>query len=326
MKAIELINYGGLESLRMTDVMRPRPAQNEILIEVKAAGINFAELELAHGRYSTGKEPPFVMGFEAAGTVVEAGSDVKHLRVGDAVTSLVSSGGYAEYATAVAEMAIPIPRGINFAEAASIPVQGLSAYTMLNHVARPTANETLLIQSAAGGIGIYLLQLAKLAGVRKVVALAGGEEKLKVVRSLGADVAIDSSRDGWTEEVLDATKGKGVDVVLEAAAGEFGRRSFGLLAPFGRMIVFGSRNVHDVFSSEQMRQLILKNQSVTGFNFPSLRPQLITSSVAPLMGLIAERKLRLFAHTSFPLENVREAMEAIARRATIGKVVLTPGH
>jgi NADPH:quinone reductase len=138
--------------------------------------LNFAELELTKGKYSVGNPPPFIMGFEAAGVVAEVGSGVKNLAVGDRVTTIVSSGGYAEYATADASSAIPIPDGISFAQASTIPIQGLSAYTLLKYVARPQPGESVLIQSAAGGVGTYLVQLAKIMGVTKVIALASRKE------------------------------------------------------------------------------------------------------------------------------------------------------
>jgi len=162
MKAIQLTGYKGFESMQLFEVEKPKPAANEVLLEVKAAGVNFAELELTKGRYRIPKEPPFIMGFEAAGVVVELGARVKNLKVGDRITSLVSTGGYAEFATADATVAIPIPEGISFNEAATIPVQGLSAYALLKLAAKPQASETLLVQSAAGGVGLYLVQLARI--------------------------------------------------------------------------------------------------------------------------------------------------------------------
>ena len=124
MKAIELSGLEGFESLRVANVKKPKPDGDQVLIEVKAAGINFAELELTCGKYPALKPLPYVLGFEAAGIIAEVGSQVKRLKVGDAITTIVSSGGYAEYATADANLAIPVPIGISFAEASTIPIQG----------------------------------------------------------------------------------------------------------------------------------------------------------------------------------------------------------
>jgi len=324
MKAVELNGYEGLDNLRLVDVPKPKVAAHECLIEVKATGINFAELELTRGRYRVGKEPPFIMGFDAAGVVREVGETVKNLKVGDRVTTIVSSGGYAEYATAPAEMAIPIPEGVGFAEATTIPIQGLTAHLLLTQVAKIQPTESLLIQAAAGGVGTYLVQLAKIIGVQKVIALVGSQDKMRFVESLGADVVVDTSRSDWTDHVRAATGGRGVDVVLEAASGELGKHSFRLLGPFGRIVVFGARNVYDTFGPEQIQQLIYNNQTITAFNIPSYKPERIAASVGALLALIASGKLKLFAASRFALDEVKQAFEALASRKTVGKVVLIP--
>jgi NADPH2:quinone reductase len=324
MRAIELQGYDGLRSLKLVNIDKPKPGPNEVLIEVKAAGINFAELELAEGRYRIPKNPPFIMGFEAAGVVVDAGPAVKNVQKGARITSMVLSGGYAEYATADANMAIPIPDGVSFAEASTITVQGLSAYTLLKYAAKPQRNESILIQSAAGGVGLYLVQLAKLMGAGKVIALAGSEEKIGLTKELGADIAINYARGNWPDQVREATHGAGPDIVLEASSGEIGEECFKLTAPFGRIVIFGAKNVHDALSPEKIQQLIFKNQALIGFNIPSLRQEQIVESVPALLDLISTRKIKLFANTSFPLADVTKAFEAIAKRQTIGKVVLVP--
>jgi NADPH2:quinone reductase len=194
-----------------------------VLIQVRAAGINFAELEQTLGRYPFTRPLPGVLGFEAAGEVVELGEGVNTLQIGDRIVAPVSSGGYAEYATANANFALPVPEGITFAQATSIVIQGISAYALLKLAAKPGPDETVLIQAAAGGVGLYLVQLARIMDVGKIIALASSQEKLDLVTTLGADVAIDYSLDGWTERVLDQTGGKGVDVVLEMASGDIRR-------------------------------------------------------------------------------------------------------
>jgi NADPH:quinone reductase len=324
MKAIELSGFEGLNCLRVVEVEKPKPGANEVLIDVKAAGINYAELELTKGKYNVFKKPPFIMGFEASGVVVEVGSLVRNLKVGDRIASIVSSGGYAEYATARADSAIPIPDGVSFAEASTITIQGLSAYTLLKFAAKPRPTESVLIQSAAGGVGLYLVQLAKIMGVRKVIALASRKEKIDLVASLGADIAVNYTDKNWADKVRETTDGNGVDVVLEAASGEIGEESLKLAAPFGRIVIFGARNIHDTLSSEKIRQLIYKNQSLIGFNFPSLRPEQVSRSISELLTLISQGKIRLFANNSFPLVEVKAAFHALAGRETIGKLVLTP--
>ena len=324
MRAVVLNGYEGAKSLQMVDVDKPQPAPSEILIQVKAAGINFAELELIEGRYQVPKEVPFIMGFEAAGIVIEAGHKVKSLKLGDRVTSIVSSGGYAEYTIADASAAIPIPDGLSFAEASTIPIQGLSAYALLKYAAKLQPGESILIQSAAGGVGLYLTQLAKLMGSPCVVGLGSTNEKVELLKRLGADVAINYSNEGWADQVREATGSKGIEVVLEQASGEVSDECFKLIAPFGRVVMFGAKNVNDTLSPEKVRQLIFQNQSITGFNFPSLQPSQIAGCVRPLLELIRSGQVKLFAQHSFALADVGKAYEAMSSRRTMGKIVLIP--
>jgi NADPH2:quinone reductase len=161
-------------------------------------------------------------------------------------------------------------------------------------------------------------------GVKKVIALASSKEKLDLVKSLGADFPINYTEQNWVAQVEQATRGRGVEVVLEASSGEIGDKSFKLMAPSGRAVIYGAKNAHDSFPSEKVRQLILKNQSVTGFNFSSLQPEQIRESVPALLDLINKGQVKLFAKHTFGLADVRGAFEALSNRQTIGKVVLTP--
>ncbi len=324
MKAIELNSLEGLTGLAVVEVARPKPGPNEILVEVKAAGMNYAELELMQGRYPPAKPLPYVLGFEAAGVVAEVGSQVTNFVIGDRVAAFASSGGYAEYATADSRAALPIPDGITFAEAASIAVQGLTAYTMLKIAARPQPGESILVQAAAGGVGVFLVQLAKLLGAAPVIALASTPAKLALVKELGADVAVNYAETGWEQRVMEATGGKGVEIVLESVSGEIGDACFRLLAPFGRLVLFGAKNTHDTFDSGKLQQLIRKNQSLTGFNLPALRPEEIAEHAPGLLGLISQGRVRLIARHSFALGDFRQAFAALSSRNTVGKVVLIP--
>jgi len=323
MKAVQLRAFSGFDGLETADVAIPTPGPHQVLIGVEAAGLNFAEIELTKGRYPSPKQPPFVMGFEAAGVVVETGALVSNVRVGDKVAAVVPAGGFAEYAAADADACIPIPDGISFAQATTLPVQGVSAYALLEYAARPRPGESMLIQSAAGGVGLYLVQLAKAWKVGRVVALASSERKLRVLDALGADVAINYALPGWTGEVSRAF-GRGADIVLESASGAVGRESFRLLAPFGRLVMFGARNIHDTLGPEQLRQLITGNQALIGFNLPSLPPEQIRACVPKLLHLVASGQVKLFAENLFPLRDARRAFEALASRETVGKVVLVP--
>jgi NADPH:quinone reductase len=324
MKAIQINGTQGTKSLRLVEVERPAPGANQVLIQVKATGLNYAELEQTRGRYPLYKKLPFVMGFEAAGVVVEVGSQVRTVKVGDRITTVVSSGGFAEFAVADAGLALPIPDDVSFAEATTLTIQGVSAYAILKLAAQPKPSDRVLIQAAAGGVGLFLVQLAKLFRVKQLITLASNEEKLDVLRSLGADIAINYSEGNWVDQVTEATGGRGVDLLLQSVSGDIADQSLGLVADFGRTVVFGASNVYDTILPERVQQLIHKNQSLTGFNLPTIPVEQIGPCVGEFLQLVQQRKLRLFANTQFPLEQFVEAFDALSSRQIIGKVVLLP--
>jgi NADPH2:quinone reductase len=325
MRAIQLLGFEGSKSLKLVDITPPAPGANELLIEVKAAGINYADTQQALGKYPTyGQELPFVPGFEAAGTVRELGTGVAGFKPGDRVVASFASGGYAELAVAPATATFPLPSNLSFAHATAIPIQGMSAYTMLKYAAMPAAPRSILVQSAAGGVGLFLVQIAKLFGIEKIIALASSSEKLELLKSLGADATINYTQPDWPEQVRQFTGGEGVDVVLQMSTGSIGEESFKLAARGGRIVIFGAQNYHDAVSTKQVRQLIWLNQTLVGFAYPSLLPAQVAESLPPFLDLIREGKLRIFAETVFPLSKASDAFEALLSRKMIGKVVLEP--
>ncbi|MCU1247234.1 MAG: NADPH:quinone oxidoreductase family protein [Edaphobacter sp.] len=325
MKAIQLHGFEGPGSARLVDIDRPKRGANEILIEVKASGINYADALQTYGKYPTfGKEVPFTLGFEAAGIVRELGPGVTNVKIGDPVAAAVSSGGYAEYALAAGAAVIPLPSGLSFAEAAALPIQGMSAYTMLKYAVMPVAPSSVLVQAAAGGVGLFLVQLARHFGIGKVIALASSSEKLQLAKTLGADESINYTEADWPDQVRRATDGRGVDVVLQMSTGQVGKESFKLAAQGGRIVIFGAENYHDSINTEQVRQLIWQNQTIAGFAFPALSPIQIAESQPLFMDLVRAGKLRILAEHVFPLADAAVAIEMLLSRKTMGKVVLRP--
>jgi hypothetical protein len=180
------------------------------------------------------------------------------------------------------------------------------------------------VQAAAGGVGLYLVQLAKRLRIEQVIALASSEEKLRLVQSPGADVAINYALPDWTERVRAATEGRGVDVVLQMTSGEVGEQSFKLAAAGGRIVLFGATNYNDTINTDQVRQLIWQNQTLIGFAYPALPPSK-TATIAPrLTNLLANGDLKIIAERRYELAEAPSAFEALASRKTIGKVVLVP--
>ncbi|MDP4171502.1 MAG: zinc-binding dehydrogenase, partial [Bacillota bacterium] len=220
MKGVQLKEYGGPEVLQMVELERPVPKGKEVLIEIHAIGVNYADTARREGQYVVKTPLPFVPGAEVAGVVVAVGDEVRTVKPGARVVTLIESGGYAEYALADSRGLIHLPDRFDFYQAAALPLQGLSAYHILKTMGRLESGESVLVHAAAGGVGTLAVQLAKLLGAGKVIATASSEDKLALARDMGADVTVNYTEQGWEQKVLEATEGKGVNVALEMAGGD----------------------------------------------------------------------------------------------------------
>ncbi len=318
MKAIRVNELGGADKLSLEDVEKPAPKADEVLIKVAAAGINYADTMMRSGNYLTKPDLPFTLGYEAAGTVEELGADVKNLQIGQRVLATSSSGGYAEYATAKAALTMPIPDELGFGESTALLVQGLTALGLLNET---KAGQTILIHAAAGGVGTLLVQLAKHKGL-KVIGTASSEQKLQTVASLGADYAINYSEDDWTDEVLKATDGKGVDWLIEMVGGDIVAKNLKVLAKHGTMWIYGSASGEDFNVS--VLSLMQKNHIIRGYWLMNESVENRIAFTKELLEHLGAGRLKIQV-TEFPLEQAREAHEAIENRKTMGKVVLKVG-
>lgn len=316
MKAIRVHELGGAEKLTLDEVEKPVPKADEVLIKVAAAGINFADTMMRSGNYLTKPELPLTLGYEAAGKIEESGEEVKNLQKGQRVLATVSSGGYAEYATAKAFMTMPIPDELGYGEATALLVQGLTALGLLDET---KAGDSILIHAAAGGVGSLLVQLAKHKGL-KVISTASSEQKLQSATDLGADYAINYTESDWTDEVLKATEGKGVDWIIEMVGGSIVAKNLEVLAKNGTMIVYGAASGEDFKVS--VLSLMEKNHRIQGYWLMNESMENRVRFTKQLLEHLGAGRLKIQV-TEFPLEKAREAHEAIEGRKTTGKVVLT---
>lgn len=316
MKAIRVHELGGADKLTLEDVEKPTPKADEVLIKVAAAGINYADTMMRAGNYLTKPELPVTLGYEAAGTIESLGENVKHLAVGQRVLATTSSGGYAEFGTAKANQVISIPDELGFGESTALLVQGLTALGLLNGT---KAGDSILIHAAAGGVGTLLVQLAKHKGL-KVIGTASSEQKLQLVADLGADFAINYSEPDWTDEVLKATSGKGVDWLIEMVGGDIVAKNLKVLAKHGTMWIYGSASGEDFKVS--VLSLMHKNHSVRGYWLMNEPLENRIRFTKELLGHLGAGRLKIQV-TEFPFEKVKEAHDAIESRKTTGKVVLT---
>jgi NADPH2:quinone reductase len=321
MKAIRINETGGPEVMHLEEIATPVPQDDEVLIRVVAAGINYADLAQRQGAYLTSTRTPMTPGFEVAGTVAGHGPGVTMPPLGTRVAAFVT-GGYAEYALAHTGTIIPIPDTLDFTRAAAFLVQGITAYQLLRESAHIQPGESVLVQAAAGGVGTLAVQLAKLMGAGTVIGTASSEAKLDIARSLGADVVINYSKPDWSEEVKSATHGSGADIILEMSGGEIATQSLQALGPFGRMVIYGAASGE--ITQFTGIQLMYKNQSIIGYWLTSWlqRADRVAMAALELMQYLNGGKLQIIVGNTFPLADAAEAHRAIAERKTTGKVVL----
>ncbi|CAM3846827.1 quinone oxidoreductase family protein [Alkalicoccus chagannorensis] len=320
MKLVQLHEFGGPEVLNVENTEKPTPAEDEVLIRVTAVGVNYADTMRRQNQYVLDTPLPFVPGSEIAGEVVEDGQSLK---AGTRVTALIGEGAYAEYVTAKEQTVIPIPEQLSDREAAALPLQGLSAYHILKSMGRLQKGETVLIHAAAGGVGTLAVQLARYFEAGTIIATASTEEKRSLALSLGADHAVDYTKDGWENEVLKLTE-NGVDVALEMVGGDIFDQTLNCLAPFGRLVTYGAASGE--LPEFSPFRLLEKNQSVIGFFLPQMmaKPELFQYSLQEIMTLASDGRLKLEIGHVYPLAKAAEAHADMEARKTSGKIILEP--
>ncbi|HEX7887020.1 MAG TPA: NADPH:quinone oxidoreductase family protein [Phenylobacterium sp.] len=325
MKAARFHKTGGPEVLIYEDVPDPTPKDGEVLIKVEAAGMNFADTMRRRGAdYPEPSPPPFILGIEVAGTVAAVGKAVTSIEVGTPVFATPGAGGYAQYICVPASRVIPLPPGVSAVQAAALVAHGLTAALSLRNAARLAPGESVLVDAAAGGVGSFAVQLAKLYGAGKVIAAASTPEKRAAAERLGADASVDYTAPGWAEKVRELTDGNGVDIVLEMAGGETVGQALEAMALFGRMVIIGQASGQT--SLIDPWGLSYWNHTVTGFyiNKYLAVPNLIQSTLREIIGFVMSGKLSVQVGTVLPLSQAAEAHRLMESRKTIGKVVLQP--
>lgn len=223
-----------------------------------------------------------------------------------------------------ASQVFPIPEFLSFEQAVTLPVQGMTAYDILKVSGQLKPGESVLVHAAAGGVGVYSVQLAKLMGAGKVIATASTPEKLELARSLGADVLINYTEPDWYKQVRDATEGKGVDVILEMVGGEVTNQNLKCLNTWGRMVVFGAAS-REIPTINPM-QLMKKNHAVIGYWLVNtiMKPGAFAAGLQELTDWIKDGKLKLIVEHTFPLAETAKAHTMMEGRQTVGKLVLLP--
>jgi NADPH2:quinone reductase len=304
----------------LTTVAVPEPGAGQIRLDIKACGLNFADLLMQKGTYQDTPAAPFTLGMEVAGVVNAIGSSVTEWRIGDRVAVFSGQGGLADQGVFDAARAIRLPDSMTDEHAAAFPVAYATSHVALGHRARLQPGETLLVTGAAGGVGLTAVEIGKLMGAT-VIAHARGPDKLETARKAGADHLIDASED-LRARVLDLG---GADVVYDAVGGDVFKAAFRASNPEGRLLPIG-------FASGEVPQipanhLLVKNLSVLGFyigGYMKFRPDVIRDSLNTLIGWYLDGRLHPHVSHVLPLDRAAEGMELLRSRASTGKVVIIP--
>ena len=309
--------YGGPDSLVVRSVASPSPGPGEVKIRLRARGVSFTDVLRIAGQYHVKTPPPFIPGGEAAGEILQLGTEVQGLQIGDRV---LCGGGFAEETVQAASSVIKLPANVGFEAAAAFRSNYTTAYYALQR-GRLRAGETLLVHGAAGGVGLATVDMGKLMGAR-VIATARAPERLEVCRRLGADHVIDYSR-GFREEIKSLTDGRGADVIFDPVGGDVFDESMRCIAPFGRILIVGFTGGRPGVA--KTNHLLVKDAEVIGFTIGALNqldPKWARSNLEALVGWLGAERIRPYHSHALPLAQAADALKLIVDRKVIGKVLL----
>lgn len=324
MRAIVADRLMAPEEVRVREVDPPELGPDEVRIAVKSAGCNFSDVLTLKGEYQVKPALPFIPGGEVAGVVTEVAVGVEGFSEGDRVLSRCALGGFAEEVCAPSGQTYRMPDALSFDAGAALPTVYPTSYAALLWRAPLRAGETLLVHAAAGGVGLSAVQIGKALGAR-VIATAGGSEKLEIARRAGADVLIDYREEDFVPRVLEETDGRGADVIYDSVGGDTTDRSLKCINWNGRLLVIGFASGE--IPSVKMNRVLLKNISLVGLHwsaYPEREPERIDECLAGLFEMAAAGQIEPLVSARYALEDAGKALVDLASRRTVGKIVIVP--
>jgi NADPH:quinone reductase len=335
MKVARAHRIGGSDELKFEDVPMPQAGPGQVLIRVESASVNFSDVKRRRGdTYPFPTAFPYVPGGEVAGTIAATGPGAEMHAIGSEVFALVGGdgqGGYAQFALAYAPQVFAIPPGIDMDRASALTIAGATAMLLLKQVGELAAGQSVAIPAASGGVGSYAVQIAKKLGASKVIALAGGKDKLNHALKLGADVGINQLDTDWPEQVRKATGDKGVDLLLEATGARSLSDGMHAMASFGRIVVYGSASGNDaVLDTNTIARWLYApaaNQAILVFNLGGWfmeRPEQASRAMGELIGMVASGAIKTPELHLMPLSDASKAHRMLESRETTGKIILKP--
>ncbi len=316
-----MTEFGGPEVLKLAELAKPQPGPGELLIKVARAGLNFADTHQRTNSYVRQATLPLVPGAEVAGVREDTG---------ERVVALLDSGGYAEYALARSDRVFGIPDGLDDGAALAMVIQGTTAWHLYRTAGRVSRGESVVVHSAAGGVGSLAVQLGRSMGAGRVIATASSDERRALAIELGAEVAVDPAPEGLTERLREANDGRDVDVVFDMAGGEVFDASYAALAPFGRIVVCGISTSRP--NQISTGSLLRHSRAVVGFYlFHCLavpggveRPSMFARALDELFTRAVTGELRAIVGHTYKLEQAAQAQIDLRARRTTGKLLLDP--
>ena len=314
MKAIQITEFGGPDVMQLVDLDTPTPGPGQELITVSSIGINYADTHQTENSYLFPQKLPLIPGVEVVGTTES----------GVRVLALVEGGGYAQQVVTYSAAMVPVTEGVSDEQALCMLVQGSTAWHVLKTFGHLQPGETVVVHAAAGGVGTIAIQLAKMWGA-KVIAVASSEGKRALATSLGADAVVDATHENLGEAIRAANGGKRVNLILEMVGGKTFDDSLEILAPFGRLVVYGmaSRVAPTII---QPASLMGGSKTITGFWLQHCfgKKELMNDVIEQLFALVVEGKLKPVIGATYPLSQVALAHRAMLSRETTGKITLNP--
>ncbi|HEX9820862.1 MAG TPA: NADPH:quinone reductase [Methylomirabilota bacterium] len=318
MKAIRVHKFGGPEVLQLDDVAEPTPGPGQVLVQVKAAGVNPVDTYIRSGTYAQSPALPYIPGGDAAGLVKALGPGVTRFKPGDRVWVL-RAAGYTEMAACDAAMVHPLPAGLSFGQGAGVGIPYATAYRGLHHKGQARPGETVLVHGASGGVGIAAVQLAVAHGMT-VIGTGGTERGRKLVAEQGAHHVLDHTAPDYTKRLMEVTEGRGADVILEMLANVNLQKDLDAVARFGRIVVIGNRGTIEI----NPRATMAKDAAILGLVLWNATPAEMASILAALTAGLANATLRPVVGREFPLAEAAAAHKAVLAPGAYGKIVLVP--
>lgn len=320
MRAIRIHEFGEPKDLKLDEIPRPEAGPGEILVRVRSAALNFPDILKIAGKHQNKIEPPFSPGSEFAGTVAEVGAGIEGFEEGDRVFARMGSGGFAEYVAVPVDKIVRTPDGMPDEDAAVFSLVYHTSYIALIHRGRLQPGETVLIHSAAGGVGLAAVQIARAKGAGKIIGTVGSDEKEELVRENGADLVVNYQTQDFVEVVKRETDGRGADIIYDPLGGEVGERSAKCIASEGRILIIGFTS--GAFPKFRSNHMLVKNYDVIGVLIGRTNEAAHRRSWDEVLDLYLKGAIKPVISRRFPMEKAAEAMELLSSRKAVGKIVL----